>query len=249
MREDTVVKVPSFLVCAALALAAPAFAQQPPSPAAQAAPGPAVQEVSRVARAELRQFETLLQDALATAVQRFAQWVSQVEPGVMVTQSQRPTVHGLIGLDGRLTFQVQQVDLIGLRMLAYQFESRPQGPSQRANNPVTPEPSPAAPRPGQVYEGCAQAELAPVNPSDKYADCVREALIEAILDRSRALTLHPGQLLEEADVPVEAMQSNIVSPNETRTLMLSIKTDDLLLYHQGKLSRDEAIRRIVDRRF
>ena len=78
-----------------------------------------------------------------------------------------------------------------------------------------------------------------------YTEYVRDAVIDAILDQSGVLTLKEEQILAVAVIPVSVTGP----PNSSRTLILSIKGGDLSLLRQGKISRDDAKRRIIETRF
>jgi hypothetical protein len=239
------------------AVAAPAAAQAAGQPSA---------ESLREQRVELGSFEVLLHAALRGAVQKFGQWVLQVAPSVYVTQAANPAVHGFPLPDGDLVFTVQQAELVGSQILVLQLQQPGGRPSPSTRNPppgtvvsqgagpgglVKPDPmnGPAvAPTPASE-EGCARVTPGPIDPNQKYSECVREALIDAMLDNSRMLSLKPGQTLQLVDIPIDSAVQNQVYSSQSRKLILSIQGDDLRAFHEGKITRDEAKQRIVEKRF
>jgi hypothetical protein len=108
-------------------------------------------------------------------------------------------------------------------------------------------------QPSTVIQGDPLSGPPPTTPSaattvsvqDHYSDLVRERMIDAILDQSGVLPLKDEQTLAVAVIPV-----NVTGPpSQSRTLILSIKGADLSQLRQGKISRDEAKRRIIETRF
>ena len=81
----------------------------------------------------------------------------------------------------------------------------------------------------------------------QYSEYVRQAMIDAILDNSGVLTLKDDQWLAVAVTPVSVTGPTHKKPSGT--LILSIKGADLEQLRQGKISRDEAMRRIVETHF
>jgi hypothetical protein len=73
--------------------------------------------------------------------------------------------------------------------------------------------------------------------------------MDAMLDSSSVLSLKDGQWLTVAVVPVDVLVTNAFYRNTSRKLVLSIKAEDLAAFRAGKISRDEAKLRIVDKRF
>jgi hypothetical protein len=241
----------------ALLIAAPAAAQDQtnkvtsPTPTSVAAPTQPTQPVpSALSRAQLDRlradvgtFEIVLQRAIDRAVLQTSQWAQQIVPDVVMSAAE-PVVHGIPVGDASITFNVEVGDMLGVNLWQVIHErQRPQ-----------PDPS-AVQRVGtvgaQILQGDpATASAPPVttgNANTQYSEFVREAVIDAILDNSGVLQLKDDQMLAVAVIPTSA--SGPQSYRTSATLILSIKGGDLELLRQGKISREEAKRRIVETHF
>jgi hypothetical protein len=238
----------------ALLIAAPAAAQDQtnkvtsPAPTSVAAPTqPVPSALSRAQldrqRADVGTFEIVLQRSIERAVLQTSQWAQQAVPDVMISAPE-PVVHGIPVGDASITFNVEVGDMLGVNLWQVIHErQRPQ-----------PDPS-AVQRVGtvgaQIVQGDpATASAPPVttgNANKQYSEFVREAVIDAILDNSGVLQLKDDQMLAVAVIPTSA--SGPQSYRTSATLILSIKGGDLELLRQGKISREEAKRRIVETHF
>jgi hypothetical protein len=90
------------------------------------------------------------------------------------------------------------------------------------------------------------------DPTRAYTSHAREKLIDALLDFSRRLPLKPGEyvtIVAKDMLDVQPTQPTQLSGRIARQLILSIKSEDLMALHEGKITRDEAKQRIVDTRF
>jgi len=238
----------------ALLIAAPVAAQDQTNkvtspPASVAAPTqPTPTALSRAQldrqRADVGTFEIVLQRAIDRAVLQTSQWAQQIVPTVMMSAAE-PVVHGIPVGDASITFNVEVGQMLGINLWQVIHErQRPQ-----------PDPSPVQ-RVGQVG-----AQIVPGDPTtpptarvttddlDKqYSEFVRQAVIDAILDNSGVLQLKDEQMLAVAVIP-NTMPGPPPYRNSSATLILSIKGSDLEQLRQGKLSRDEAKRRIIETHF
>jgi len=237
----------------ALLLAAPAAAQDqtkvtPPSASVgTAATQPTPTALSRAQldrqRADVGTFEIVLQRAIDRAVLQTSQWAQQIVPTVVMSAAE-PVVHGIPVGDASITFNVEVGGMLGVNLWQVIHErQRPQ-----------PDPS-AVQRVGvgaQIVPGDSTTQpAAPVTTDDankQYSEFVRQAVIDAILDNSGVLQLKDEQMLAVAVIP-----TSVTGPpsfrNSSATLILSIKGGDLELLRQGRISRDEAKRRIVETHF
>lgn len=243
---------------AALALCGSASAGQvvpPPSPpeppGKQAVAEPTVVDVDAQADAELKRqvslFEGVLRQAVESGGQRLAMWARQVVPGVVLAQASNPMVQAVPLPDSSLVFNVQVPEILQTSVMLFQQLQRPRGP-QPVANPVPGRVSgtgvvPADPATGRVPDPDS------LDPDRRYSDYVREALIDALLEGSGVLQLHPGQWLTVAASGVDVAVTNPLYRNPSRRLVLSVRADDLLAMRQGRLSRDETRSRILERRF
>ena len=270
MAKEFVVMSRVLTICSLITAAAvPLSARQ--APQASATPGAAAPTIAQASsqaaadtllreqRAQVANFEVLLQAALKGAVQKFGQWVLQVAPSVYVTQVANATVNGFPLPDGDLVFTVHQAELLGMQLAIVgqqagsRSKSTPAGPGtvvSQGGGIVEADPmkgGPVAPAPA-APEGCAKVTPGATDPNQKYSECVKEALIDAMLDSSALLSLKPGQSLQLVDIPVDSTANQVYS-GLSRKLILSIQSEDLKAFHDGKITRDEAKRRIVEKHF
>jgi hypothetical protein len=86
------------------------------------------------------------------------------------------------------------------------------------------------------------------DPNAFYRKAVRDKLVDAMLDYSQSLNVPALEWLS-----VVARSEENALPNsfreDSRTLILRIKGEDLALFHTGKIGRDEAKTRIVESQF
>jgi len=93
-----------------------------------------------------------------------------------------------------------------------------------------------------------KSPVAPFDPSKEYAERVRLALIDALVENSGALQFKPGQKVQIVAGPAPQAVPNPLEP-DARKLILIVKGEDLMAYRQGHLKHDELMARIVERRF
>lgn len=236
---------------AALAVCGSASAGQvvpPPSPpeppGKQAVAEPTVVDVDAQADAELKRqvslFEGVLRQAVESGGQRLAMWARQVVPGVVLAQASNPMVQAVPLPDSSLVFNVQVPEILQTSVMLFQQLQRPRGPQ------------PVSVPGGVASTGVPVGRVSDpdnLDPDRRYSDYVREALIDALLEGSGVLQLHPGQWLTVAASGVDVAVTNPLYRNPSRRLVLSVRADDLLAMRQGRLSRDETRSRILERRF
>ena len=78
---------------------------------------------------------------------------------------------------------------------------------------------------------------------------MRDALLDFIVDQGFLLPIGPGQMLTVQVTPIDVAITNPIEKNPSRKLNLSIKGEDLELFRQKTLTRDQLRLRIIDRRF
>lgn len=211
-------KAPTFLaLTAAVGLAAPAFAQTAVYPPAQA-------PASNSVRVQVRTMENVFMTAVAGGVQQIAQKITEAAPGLTVV-SGAPRAHGY-AIDGHgWFFDVEVPELHWATIDLYvelQQQQRPQRPVNNSSAVVrTPDPN----------------EL-----RDEYRRAIRDGLMDAILDYGQ-VPLKPNEWLtvgvRSADSPVPSLDTS-----DTVTMVMQITGEDLALFRQTKLSREEAKKRI-----
>lgn len=239
----------------ALLIASPVAAQDqmtkvtsapPASVAAPAEPTPNPLSSTQLdrQRQDVGTFEMLLQRAVNKATLEMREWAQQIVPNVALMQAAEPVVHGVPVGDASITFNVEVAEMLGVNLWqVVQERQRPQ-----------PDPN-GVQRVGsvgaQIVQGDSSAGPPPrVTSADadkQYSEYVRQAMIDAILDNSGVLTLKDDQWLAVAVTPVSVTGPTNKKPSGT--LILSIKGVDLEQLRQGKISRDEAMRRIVETHF
>jgi hypothetical protein len=242
----------------ALLFATPAAAQDttskvpPATTASVAQPTPTSLTAAQLdrLRMDVGTFEIVLQRAVTSAGQQFAQWAQQLLPNILLQQAAEPVVHGAPVADAGVVFHIEMAEMLGFNLL--QARLRQQPPS----DPVTGAPRnvTTAPRVGaEIVQGDpmnAQPPLASqATANAQYSEYVREALVDAILDRSGVLTLKDEQVLTIYVTPVDVAVSNPIYKSMSKTLILTIRGADLAALRQGRIPRDEAKRRITETRF
>ena len=228
--------------CAAAMLAAPVAAQQRIEPPSQA------QETAL--KNNVRTFEMALKTAVETAGMRLVQWASQTAP-VPMAFAQDPSVRSVPLLDNSLVFHVEVAEIIPTSLVLWsRYREMPPGAragAARVGNAPPGMAPPDAAGPGKAPTGDI-ASLA-VTPDAYYTELVRGSLIDTMLDSSGVLPLRAGQTLTVACIPVDVAVTNPVNRNPSRQLILTIKGEDVIALRDGKLSREEAKQRIIERRF
>jgi len=85
-------------------------------------------------------------------------------------------------------------------------------------------------------------------PNQFYRNAVRDKLVDAMLDYSRPLNIPPTDSLS-----VVARSEDDPMPNsfydDSRTMILRITGVNLALYHEGKITREEARKRVIESQF
>jgi len=241
----------------ALLIAAPAAAQDqtnkvtspPASVAAPTQPTPTALTRAQLdrQRADVGTFEIVLQRAIERAVLQTSQWAQQAVPDVMISAPE-PVVHGIPVGDASITFNVEVGQMLGVNLWQLMHQRlQPQPPDPSAGT---------VQRVGavgaQIVQGDSSTAPGPRVTTDdvgkQWSEYVRQAVIDAILDNSGVLQLKDEQMLAVAVIP-----AGVTGPpsyrNSSATLILSIKGTDLEQLRQGKISRDEAKRRIIETHF
>ncbi len=212
-------KAPAALAftAALIGLTAPAYAQ---------APVPAPNTV----RIQVRTMENVFMTAVAGGVQQIAQKIQIAVPGLTVV-SGVPRAHGYAVEGHGWFFDVEVPELRWATIdLYYDVQRLPS-----AQRPVGNSNGVAAAAP-IVRQEPDSAQL-----RDDYRRAIREGLMDAILDFGQ-VPLKPNEYLtvgaRSADSPVQGID------NDTVTLVMQITGEDLSLFRQTKITREEAKKRI-----
>jgi hypothetical protein len=241
-----------------LVLAAPALAQ-----------GPSPDPVDQQLRTELKIFEAVLQAAVRNGGDAFARQQAQFLAGLQLTAAD-PQAHGFAppNAGGILFF----VSVPAIRPLYEALVQWPQSASRlpvqqtsggtRAGDRLSGSVATSIPRPDPMSESpilrtepapepaaddgrCATRVRPPAeypNPNFDYAVAVCDALVDALLDSSGPLRIKDQEWLWIAAANGEP--DNVLNSNTGYTTYLSIKGEDLLAYRQGRISKEEARRRV-----
>lgn len=113
-------------------------------------------------------------------------------------------------------------------------------------------PAPTARQSGTITAASTDATAVPApdigDPNEQYTEAVKHALIDAMLDYSASMKLGPDEWLTIAasDSSGPLMPGQL---DDTPTTVLRVKGSDLLAYQTGKMSRDEAVKKVQIREF
>lgn len=200
---------------------------------ALAAPVAAQQQAASPSDLDLRNRVQIFEAVLQRAVLQGGQQLASQPYGSLVTTGDAQA-HGFPTPVG-IVFSVEVPDLAPT-FLWLMMQQRTPVPAPQPNNRVV------------VGQGLPAADpMTPLVPAPvAYSRFVRAALIDAMLDNSGQLPLKDEEYLTVAASPplgpVPSLQGN-------GTLVLSIKGSDLAAFHQGKISKDEARQRIIEKHF
>lgn len=209
-----------FVLTAVVAgLAAPVYAQAP-------APAPSANSL----RVQVRTMENVFMTAVAGGVKQIAQKILDAAPGISVTVGV-PRAHGY-AVDGHGWFFDIEVPELSWNTIGLAYElQRPQ--PQAAQRPVN------GTRQAVVTQA---AEVDTDQLRDEYRKAIRDGLMDAILDFGQ-VPLKPTEFLtvgvRSADASLPSLDSD-----DTVTLVMQITGEDLSLFRQTKITREEAKKRI-----
>ncbi|MFB3853470.1 MAG: hypothetical protein ACE148_06550 [Vicinamibacterales bacterium] len=82
------------------------------------------------------------------------------------------------------------------------------------------------------------------DPNEAYTNDVRNSIIDAMLDHSAPLQIAPDEWFTVAVSDSEPVRISPGQPYELMTITLRVKGSDLAALHAGKLSREEARKRV-----
>jgi hypothetical protein len=115
-----------------------------------------------------------------------------------------------------------------------------------------PTPTPGAPAPAggpPVVAGTSLAFETRDDPNGAYTSAVRDALIDAMLGYSQALSIGPDEWLTVAARDRGESGMSADDPFDVTTIQLRIKGADLLALHAGRLTPDDARKRVEVREY
>ena len=208
----------------------PAIPEQQPAP-------PAVNQLTpEQQKDQVRSFAAVLRAAVEGGGQRIQQRIFDIiRDAPPLAMAGEPDVLGVPYPDGGFVFYVQVPDILPVYLTMFQVLKNRQEARPVGTNPVE-----------RVGDEAAKGADPVFDPDREYGEFVRAGLIEAMIENSQALGITEGRLVVIASVTAAVRRDPL---NTRRSLILSISADDLAAYRQGRLTKDEIRKRIVDRRF
>jgi hypothetical protein len=223
---------------------------QAPRPAADAS-------AQDPAKPSVMMFELGLQRAIEAGGAKFAQQALQAVPGLLLQPSSEPIVRGYPVPEYGFAFEVQipmildsGMQLLTMRSVRPPLASAAQaqgvrvgsaGTTTAAAGTVAADPMTASP----VLDNFSSEAAA----NAFYTSCVKEALIDAMIDNSVALPLNEKATLLLVVSGMERMSANPLYRTRERRLILTVKSADLTEFRAGKLPREQVKERIAELRW
>jgi len=241
MSGSAVVSSRALVVGLGLSLVAPLAAQQVQPDATDSQ-----------ARFQIRLYETALKQAVLRAGERLAERANEVVPGVQLSPATEPVAQWVPTLEGPV-FNVQIPLLLSAGIDLMKLLQDQQQQTQAASTPAMPVAQGPSRVSGQGVVAADPMAQSPVlrgsfQPDKEYTAFAREALIDALLDNSSGLPLKDGERLEIAASGFEVNRGALY-PDVSRKLVLVISAADLTAFRQGKITRDDAKAKIIEKRY
>jgi hypothetical protein len=192
------------------------------------------------ARHQVDLFGDSLRSAIVNAGRQLADRAKQVVPDIMLRFETDPAVFSTWMPKGEgATFLVEVPVIEATSAQLWQLARRMPRPISSGNGPV-PVATPTAP-PDPVIPPMT-------NPEQEYSEFIRQALVDAMLQNAFALPLKEGQTLTVIVGEMETSRSTAISDVRKR-LYLTISCEDLTAFKQGRITKDEARKRVQERRY
>lgn len=160
-----------------------------------------------------------------------------------------------------LTLSTEEAIVRGVRLPGYGFYFDVQVPgiegtvrvwemiARRRERPGRANPSLPVAAAGTVTDD-PMVEAPPMfDPDREYSSHVRRALIDAVVDSSGVLAIGAGERLTVAVSEIDSRNPNPLYRSSPSKLLLSIQGVDLQELRQGRITREQAIERILEDRF
>lgn len=203
----------------------------PPLPAAAAAPAPTppfTDEQLRQRRGAIYLMEGLLMNAVKLAAYNTASEIRRIEPNIVMFSSAPVRAHGT-HLEGYgVLFQVEIPSVIpSVASLVETMQRQRARPNISAAQPT-------------ALTGGSSSE-ASMDPDAHYVESVKEQLINAMVRQSNSMELRPDEWLT-----VEARDGTEVpgQVSQPSTMILRIKGSDIADYFAGRITIEEARKRV-----
>lgn len=216
---------------------------QAQSAAAQApvpAPSPITLPVPDATRRQVEGFERILRGAIDSAAAQLNKRLGEAIPTVQIQlqfQAQ-PLVTSTMMPDDNAVFHVliPMIEQTGIRIIEAWNATRSSRPTALVNATVV-DPDP----PGAPVKGT------PFNPDVEYTKFARQALIDALVDHGMSVALPPGKTL--TIIADELLPQSSPFTQRSRSLILQMKSEDLVALRENRIARDDAITRIREFRY
>lgn len=208
-----------------------------PAPAAEAPrPAPAAPALTpgefRARKDAIFLMEGLLANAVKLAAQYTAGEIQRVEPGIVMFSAAPVKAHGTYLEDYGVFFEVEIPSVIP--SVASLVE-------RLGRDRLRPNTSPA--QPTSLTSGSTEALM---NPDAHYVESVKTQLINAMIRQSNQLEMRPGEWLTVAARDGSETPGQLSEPS---TMILRIRGADLADFFAGRITIDEARRRVQVRGF
>jgi hypothetical protein len=193
------------------------------------------------ARHQVDVFSDSLRAAIVNAGRQLAVRAQQVVPDIMLRFETDPAVFGTwMPRSEGVTFVVDVPAIEATSVQLFDVYRR-LGPRNVGNgNGTSPVVNPVIP-PDPVVPPMT-------DPVAEYSEFTRQALVDAMLQNAFALPLKDGQTLTVIVGQMETGRSTMITEMRKR-LYLTISGEDLAALRQGRITRDEARKRIQERRY
>jgi hypothetical protein len=208
-----------------------------PAPAAAPAPAPPLTDSElRQRRDAIYLFEGLLIKAVELAAQHTVTEIRRIEPGIMMFSAAPVKAHGTYLEGYGVFFHVEIPNVIPSVSSLLETIARNRIPGAPPAQPTTISSAGAPGRPSEPM----------LDPNAHYVQSVKDQLIKAMIRQSNSMDLRPDEWLA-----VEARDGSM-SPgqlSQPSTMNLRIKGSDLADYFAGRITIEEAQKRVQVRGF
>lgn len=204
----------------------------------------AILPVATETRRQVEGFERSLRGAIDAAAAQLNKRLEEALPNLQfqLQFQTQPLVTGVVMPDDNAIFHVliPMIEQTGVRIIELYNATRATSPGTRVSattGALVVDPDPVG----------TPAPRAPFNPDSEYTKFARQALIDALLDNGMSLPLPAEKTLTV--IAGELLPQNSPFVSRSRSLILQIKSEDLLALRERRISRDDAKARIREFRY
>ena len=204
---------------------------------------PTAAQVSPDMLHQVQVFESSLRAAVSKAGSQMAARAKEAVPDIKLKFESDIRVTSAVLSNGVVCFvEVPAIEAISAQLFDLYLrmaQAPPNSSTPRVANPV----GPGAAGPGLVLDATMMT-----NPVKEYSEFTRQAIVDAMLDNAFAVPLKDGQTLTVVvDAAAGAPTAEIAQVS--RKLYLTMRSEDLLTFRQGRITRDEARALIKESRY